>query len=204
MSIEEKGVHLLTDPGMFTREAQERLIGIDAILYTHEHQDHFHLESLRLILRNNPKAVVIANRATAMILQQANIPHQVLDHEGELTVGAVSIKGFGTQHAVIHASLPLIQNTGLYIADRLWYPGDAFPQLPVHPEIIALPIAGPWMKMSDAIDYAISIKPSMCFNVHDALLSEAGLAVHHRMLGSILEPRGITYMTMENGQEYSF
>ena len=50
-----------TDPGSYTVEAHLKLINIDYILFTHEHQDHYHIESLKVILENNPEAVVYAN-----------------------------------------------------------------------------------------------------------------------------------------------
>ena len=62
--VETKGKRILTDPGSYTVEAQSRLTNIDYILFTHEHQDHYHLESLRALLANNPQALVYANNRT--------------------------------------------------------------------------------------------------------------------------------------------
>ena len=44
--IETKDKRILTDPGSYTVEAHSKLGNIDYILFTHEHQDHYHLESL--------------------------------------------------------------------------------------------------------------------------------------------------------------
>jgi L-ascorbate metabolism protein UlaG (beta-lactamase superfamily) len=54
MVLEIDGVKILTDPGSFTIGAQEGVTGLDAILITHEHADHFHIESLHTVVRNNP------------------------------------------------------------------------------------------------------------------------------------------------------
>lgn len=41
--IEEKGVRLLTDPGTYSDGFEH--LKVDAVLITHEHQDHLHIES---------------------------------------------------------------------------------------------------------------------------------------------------------------
>ncbi|HZX00938.1 MAG TPA: MBL fold metallo-hydrolase, partial [Candidatus Paceibacterota bacterium] len=52
--IEENGLRVLTDPGVYS-EAQNEVTGINVVLITHEHQDHFHLDSMREIIKNNPE-----------------------------------------------------------------------------------------------------------------------------------------------------
>ena len=46
-----------------------------------------------------------------------------------------------------------------YMINNLCYPGDAFtnPNMPI--DILALPVAGPWMRIKDAINYALTLKP---------------------------------------------
>ena len=53
--INHKGLRILTDPGHYTVDLQNRLKNIDIILITHEHQDHLHTESLHELIKNNPK-----------------------------------------------------------------------------------------------------------------------------------------------------
>jgi len=33
-----------------------------------------------------------------------------------------------------------------------------------------MPVIGPWMKLSEAIDWAITLKPQVCLPVHDGML----------------------------------
>jgi len=200
--IEEGGVRLLTDPGTFTREKHELVTGLDAILITHEHQDHFHTASLGTLLAKNPGARVICNTGVGRILGQENLRHDVLE-EGELTdVKGVVIEAYGSVHAPVHPMLPAMENTGFLVAKRLWYPGDAFTKVPIKPDILALPIAGPWMKVSEAIDYALSLSPSLCFPVHDMLLNDQGRGIHERVVSSLLEPRGTRFIPLELDKEY--
>ena len=50
--VKEGNITILTDPGSYTTD-QNTVKGIDIVLITHEHGDHFHVESLKAILKNN-------------------------------------------------------------------------------------------------------------------------------------------------------
>ncbi len=200
--IEVRGVRIMTDPGVFTKDLHERERGLDAVLITHEHADHLHVASLRALRAANPAARIICNTGVGRLLAAEGIPHEVLADGATTDVKGVPIAAAGTVHATVHASLPLVDNTGFFIAESFWYPGDAFTRIEAAPAILALPIAGPWMKLSEAIDFAIAQKPELCIPVHDHVLSEDGRAVHERVTGSILEARGIRFLPLEIGKEY--
>jgi L-ascorbate metabolism protein UlaG (beta-lactamase superfamily) len=205
MLIEEKGVRLLTDPGAFTADKHSSISGVDAILFTHEHADHYHLQSLQMLLKINPKAVVLCNPGVAALLSKEGIAHEIIGDGGSSVVKGVSVEGHGTTHAIIHSSLPSVQNTGFLIGERLWYPGDEIIVDPgVRPEILALPLAGPWMKFGEAIDYALKLKPEMAFPVHDMIMNPMFAGFMPKMAASILEPRGTRFFAIELDKEYEF
>ena len=205
LALEERGVRLLTDPGAFTADKHSALTGLDAILFTHEHADHYHLQSLRAILKGNPLAKVICNPGVAALLVKEGIAHEVVGDGDTFDIKGVNIAGHGATHAVIHSSLPSVQNTGFFIAGRLWYPGDELTVDPgTKPDIMALPLAGPWMKLSEALDYALKLQPKSAFPVHDMVLSDLGNATHQRVAASVLEPRGIRFFAIELDKEYEF
>jgi L-ascorbate metabolism protein UlaG (beta-lactamase superfamily) len=205
MLIEEKGVKLLTDPGSFTVEKNITITGLDGILYTHEHGDHYHLQSLQALLKNNPKVKVLANPSVAAILAKEGIAHEVLANGGNSEIKGVPVSGHGMTHAIIHSSLPPVQNTGFFIAERLWYPGDELGVDPgLQPDIMALPLAGPWLKFGEAIDYALKLKPKMAFAVHDMVLNPMFAGFIPQMAGPILEPRGTRFFGIELEKEYEF
>ncbi len=198
--IETKNKRILTDPGSYTIEAQSKLTDIDYVLFTHEHTDHYHAESLRVILQNNPQVVVYANSSVSELLEKEGIPHILVGHKQSVSLGEISVLGIGEKHAEMHSSIPLSSNLGFFIDERLWYPGDAFTDPERTVEILALPVSGPWMKISEAIDYALLIKPRIAFPVHDG--TRFGTA--HRLPGEILPKHGIEFVAMIEGDSYEF
>ena len=190
--IETKGKRILTDPGSYTVDNHSSLKNIDCILYTHEHQDHFHLESLKVLIHNNPQVIIYANSSVSELLDKESIRYIRLDNNKSIYVGEVLIVGIGEKHAQMHSSIPLSSNIGYMIDGRLWYPGDAFTNPERSVEILALPVSGPWMKIGDAIDYAIFIKPKVAFPVHDG--TRFGSA--HALPATLLPLNGIEFIPM--------
>ena len=199
--IEENGVRILTDPGMYSTQ-QDEVKNIDVVLITHEHQDHFHIDSLKAVLKNNPQAKVITNKSVGALLEKDGIVFNIVEDGQNSNEKGVLIEGFGKDHALMHASIPSIQNTGYFIANRLFYPGDAFTNPGKQIEILALPVAGPWMKLPEAIDYALELKPKTCFPVHDVILKFPGST--HRIPLQVLEQKGIKFVVLEIDKEYEF
>ena len=160
----------MTDPGSFSTGEQEKVTGLDAIIITHEHKDHFHVESVQALLAGNPGAVVITNTAVGKLLSELGIAH-VQVGDGESTeVSGLKIEGFGTEHAPVYETMGRVENTGYMIAERFYFPGDNFHIPGKQVDILALPVAGPWMKTGEAVDFAKKIKARIAFGVHDAMI----------------------------------
>jgi len=198
--VEVQGVTILTDPGAFTT-AQSEVKGIDVVLITHEHGDHYHVPSLKQVLENNPGAIVITNKAVGALLDGEGIPYVIVG-DGELTeVKGVMIEGLGTEHGKIYGDAPTAENTGYFVGGALYYPGDSLhdPQKPV--DILALPVAGPWLKMSEAIDYARKLKPRVAFPVHDGFKPDT---VWQKWPADLLPTFGIEFVTLRDGETHEF
>ncbi len=198
--LEEKGVKILTDPGMFTT-AQNEATGIDAVLITHEHADHFHVESLKTVLAHNPTATVITNSAVGALLEKEGIAHLVVGDGEQAEVKGVKIEGAGKEHGKIYGDLPTVENTGYMVAEKFFFPGDNLynPKRPV--DILALPVAGPWLKMSEVIDYAKEVKPRVAFPVHDGFKP---LTVWQKWPADILPTFGIEFVVIGDGETHEF
>lgn len=198
--IETKGKRVLTDPGSYTVEAHSKLESIDYILFTHEHQDHYHLESLKVILEKNPQAKIYANTSVSELLTKEGVKHTQVNHNDKVMLGEISVDGIGEKHAQMHSTIPLSSNLGFFIENKLWYPGDAFtnPERPVG--VLALPVSGPWMKLSEAIDYALLLKPKKVFPVHDG--TRVGSA--HVLPAKVLGEQGIEFVVMAEGDTREF
>jgi L-ascorbate metabolism protein UlaG (beta-lactamase superfamily) len=200
--IEEQGLVILTDPGAFSTE-QNKVTGIDVVFITHEHQDHFHIDSLKEVLKNNPTAIVVTNSAVGALLDKESIPYQILEHGNSQKCKNVLVKAFGEKHAIVYPSIPPVQNTGYLIADRFFFGGDALtvPGKPV--EILALPVAGPWLDTQMCVDYAKQLHPKVVFPVHDGFLNNLG-GFYHSIPKMLLEPEGIQFVILENGKVMEF
>ncbi len=198
--LETKGKRILTDPGSYTVEVHSKLTSIDYILFTHEHQDHYHLDSLKVILENNPQAVIYSNSSVSELLNKEGIKHILVKNEDQISLGEVSVLGIGEKHAQMHSSIPLSSNIGFFIDNKLWYPGDAFTDPKREVEILALPVSGPWMRISEAIDYALLLKPKIAFPVHDG--TKFGSA--HALPLKILPAQGIEFVIMVEGDTKEF
>lgn len=196
--IEVRGIRFLTDPGSYTT-AQNTATGIHYVVISHEHTDHLHVESLKTVLSNNPNAKVICNSSVGKKLEAESIAFTILADGGSLDLDGVVVSGHGLKHAPIYKDYEQVENTGYLFDGKLFYPGDAFynPGVPV--DILAFPVTGPWCTISEAINYAIDVKPRVAFPVHDGnLMRQNGITV--RLPGIELPKAGITFVALELGK----
>jgi len=201
--IETAGKRILTDPGRFTT-AQNDLTDLDLILITHEHIDHLHSESMQQVMVNNPQAKVITNDSVGKVLTALDIPYSVLVLATETEVCGVCLEAYDGQHVEIFGDYSLVQNTGYFIDKTLFYPGDAYTNPPKPVRILALPVAGPWCAIKDAMHYALAVKPTYAFPVHDAVLNDDGTQLVHQLSTTFLAAHDITFIPLKNGAGHSF
>ncbi len=199
--VEVDGLRILTDPGNLS-DGQNAVTNIDVVLITHEHADHFHTESVQAVLKNNSQAIVITNTAVGKLLEKLGVAFTCVEHGGHFVQGDVRFEGHGEEHAAFHSSIPNVQNTGYLIAEKLFFPGDALtvPGVPV--EVLALPVAGPWMKFSEAVDYAVATKAKTCFPVHEGIMKSPAFIIQR--MGTVLEKLGIRFVALGEGETKEF
>lgn len=81
---------------------------------------------------------------------------------------------------MIHPEIPRVFNCG-YLLDlgdrRVYHPGDALtpPDEPV--DVLCVVVSAPWMKASEAVDFARTVAAPVNLAIHDKVYSEAGLRI---------------------------
>ncbi len=173
--LEKDGHKLVVDPGSFTAPLVD-LHDVDAVVVTHEHADHWTPDQLTHLLATNPDATVYGPSGVATAAEGFDV-HVVADGD-TVEVGPFTLAFHGSRHAVIHESIPVIDNVGVLVDGSLFYPGDQFTVPPVPVDVLATPVGAPWLKVSEVIDYVAAVKPRLAFPTHEQTLSAPGLAMH--------------------------
>lgn len=201
LRIEINGVTVLTDPGAWSTLQSEET-DIQIILITHEHSDHLHVESLKKVLSNNPGAQVVTNASVGAILGKEGIAYTKISGGETGTVFDLLIESFGEKHAPIITEIEPVENTSYLLGESLYVPGDAFALPNKNVDVLALPVCGPWMHMSEAVAFARAISPRVAFPIHDGMLKIIG--PFHGVPKMALEKSGIGFVPMLEGDVQEF
>ena len=200
--IEENGKKVMTDPGSWTVEEQKNELNIDIVLITHEHGDHIHIDSFIEIIKNNPNVLIVTNEGVGKLLDGFGIKYEILENKSPKELLGLEFEAHDCKHEEIFQDYGQVFNTAFFVDKILFYPGDSFynPQKTI--EILALPVAGSWNRVKDAIKYALEIKPQKCFPVHDGMLSFFGAS--HEVLNFALSVFNIDFRSFEDKKEEEF
>ncbi len=199
VELEADGVKIIIDPGEFERKAEKLATGANAVLFTHEHMDHIDLKAILSALEKNSDLRVYA-------------PFSMLDkigsHGGRVIavkpgdtfmVGSIPIQVFGGTHAPIHESIPTIDNVAYFINNDVYDPGDSFDIPDADVKTLLLPTSGPWMKIGEAADFVLAVRPSRSVPIHDGMNSDAGNSFAAMQLGQN-GISGIEYVELKPGK----
>jgi len=182
LRVEHDGAVLVVDPGVWS-EAEQALDAVDAVLLTHEHVDHVDADRLADALAKRPQATVYSHPAVLekYASQWAGLAVAVQSGES-FHAAALPVRAFGGWHAVIHPEIPRVPNLGFFINESLYHPGDSFdPPEGADVETLFVPVAGPWLKVAESIDFVRAVRPHRVYALHDCLDNElsAGLVDAH-------------------------
>lgn len=197
--VEHGGTSLVIDPGAWT--GREALDGATAVLVTHEHLDHYLADHLRAV----EAPVFTIDAVAAKIRQQApDVAERVtVVAPGEEFDAGVPVRAVGELHAVIHPDLPRFHNSGYLVTaggTRLFHPGDALtgPGEPV--DVLCAPVSAPWLKASEAVDFAREVGAPRNLAIHDRVYSETGLGIVDGHFGALL-PGHQSYVRIPDGSD---
>lgn len=198
LRIDDGNKSLIIDPGSFTNPFDD-LGSVVAVVLTHEHPDHWTPEHLDRILNASPGIPIygpegVVKAAAGYEITQVNPGDTV-------TIEPFTLRFFGGTHAVIHESIPVIDNVGVLVNDELYYPGDSF-AVPRHVAVKALaaPLGAPWLKVGEAIDFVLAVKPEHAFGTHDMTLSVIGRDMHRARLTWATEQGGGEFHALNPGE----
>ncbi|MBC7943490.1 MBL fold metallo-hydrolase [Candidatus Saccharibacteria bacterium] len=193
-TLETAGEVLVVDPGKFTKDFVFA-DNIAAIVVTHEHADHFDPDTLAAIYVKNPNLIFVS--LPDIIDKMPGYTSKAVKPGDTVDIGPFTLEFFGGKHAIIHETIPIIDNVAVLINNTVYYPGDSFtlPNKPV--DVLALPVGAPWLKMSDSIDFLSAIKPLLVFPTHDAVLSDIGKSLPDNMLPAVANKVGAEYKRID-------
>jgi L-ascorbate metabolism protein UlaG (beta-lactamase superfamily) len=197
--IDHDGVVLVVDPGGWT--GPEAVVGATGVLVTHEHPDHLDVAHLRA----TDAPIWTIDAVARQVAEQAP---DLLDRitvvvPGEAFDAGLPVRAVGERHAVIHPDLPRFDNSGYLVTGggtSVFHPGDALtgPGEPV--DVLCAPVSAPWLKASEAVDFARSVGAPRSLAIHDRVYSEAGLGIvdgHFRLLLG----EGQSYARLADGED---
>ncbi|MGW8568209.1 MBL fold metallo-hydrolase [Isoptericola sp. NPDC055881] len=186
--LERDGRTLVVDPGTFTDPRV--LAGADAVLVTHEHPDHVDVPRVAAALTDDPALELWAPASVVEQLTDAGAPADRLhavDGGASFDAAGFAVQAVGHVHATIHPDLPPPANVAYLVDGVVLHPGDSFtpPPAGARVEVLALPVAAPWLKLSESVDYLRQVAPRVAVPIHDAILNDAGLALVDRVAGGL-------------------
>lgn len=194
--VEHDGSTLVIDPGSFT--SPFTVESLAAIVITHEHADHITPEHLDRLLGDGVGVPLFAPAGVAAA--HPDRPWQVVDAGDVRTAGPFALAFFGGRHAMIHRSIPLVDNVGVMVNETLYYPGDSFTVPDRAVDVLAVPSSAPWLKIGEVMDYVDTIRPRRAFSTHERVNSEAGQAMADARIRHVTELHGGIFTALAPGE----
>ena len=198
LTLIDAGKTLVIDPGSFTAPLID-LAGTVAVVITHEHPDHWTPDHLDRIRKAVPDVPIYgpegAARAAAGYDVIAVQPGDTVD------VDPFRLEFFGGKHAVIHETIPVVDNVGVLVNDVFYYPGDSY-AVPKGADVklLAAPVGAPWLKIGEAMDFVLAVAPRQAFGTHDMTLSVIGRDMGRVRLRWAVEQDGGEFLALDPGE----
>lgn len=201
--LEESGTRLLIDPGTYSF-LEQKLSPADippphTVLITHKHADHFFPDALKTLMAEHDAPLyaesdVCQEASTAGIENcHAVLPGETIDRRPfQITV----LKG---EHGDL--PIPAPHNNCYLINGRVLHPGDSLTTKIERTDVLLLPVAAPWLKLVDALDFAERLKPKLVIPIHDAIVKDFFIErIYENMCGPVLEKEGIEFKPLGLGE----
>ena len=208
--IEIDGEKLVVDPSEFFAFDADFATPehVAAVVYTHNHSDHYDPKNLAKLVAKNPEMKIFASADTAKNIAQdlPNLQPTVAQPGENQTVAKFNLDFFGGRHAHIVPGDDKGDNVGVVVNAQLVYPGDSFD----YPDakslaknfVLALPTTGPWLKIGDAMTYLrdFAPTPTEVFPTHNGLGDARANTMTNSYLAPICAEKNIQFVDLAIGQ----
>lgn len=180
----------LFDPGGFYPVDPKTISKLDHIFITHEHSDHYNLETLQALLVKFPGATITTTQAVVDKLQEHAVPATTSAPDGAqlFTSPHESIEPFGATP----------QQTGVHYLETVSHPGDSHSFTETMP-VLFLPVTAPWGNTIRAVELALELKPRVVIPVHDWFLTEDATTFIYGKVETALKAQGIQFIGLRPG-----
>lgn len=174
--VETDGARLLIDPG--TGTDVEGLTDLDAVLVTHQHQDHVDVARLIPLLAANPRARLVVDPDSVAAVAGLPAEHTVARDGERLTFGGTTVDVVGGLHAPVYGDIPGCTNSAYLVDDgAFFHPGDSF-FVPEHDiDVLAVAVAGPWTKVAESVDHVRAVSPRVAVPIHEAHAADPSFVI---------------------------
>jgi L-ascorbate metabolism protein UlaG (beta-lactamase superfamily) len=198
--VQHDGATVVVDPGIFTDV--EALDGAGAVLITHEHADHYLPDHLRA---TDAPVFTIAAVAERIREDAPDVAERVtVVAPGQEFDAGLPVRAVGELHAVIHPEFPRFFNSGYVLTAgerKVYHPGDALTEPGEPVDVLCVPVSAPWMRASEAIEFARAVRAPRNLAIHDRVYSEAGLGIVDGHMNAFLPKEGLEYARIPDGSD---
>ena len=198
--IEHDGTTVVLDPGVFTDVSA--VDGADAVLITHEHADHYLPDNLRAA----DAAIFTIDAVAAKIREDApELAERItVVAPGDTFDVGLPVRAVGEMHAVIHPEFPRLFNSGYVLTlgdQKVYHPGDSLTEPGEDIDVLLVPSSAPWLKASEAIDFARAVKAPRNLAIHDRIYTDAGHGFLETQMNAFLPQAGQEYLRRADGED---
>lgn len=159
--VEDGDTRILLDPSGQEEQNIEKFGKLNAVIYTHEHGDHFSAELAKIFADRG--AVLYANESTA---KQIDSDKTIVTDGQKFSLKSMTFKAIELPHCLMTDGSKGPQNTGYLINGNLFHPGDGKYLEGLNIDNLALPITGPDVSIKEAFDFAKQLSAKRAIPIH--------------------------------------
>lgn len=196
LDITEGGSRLIVCPGTFTTSLTN-FDRVTAVVITHIHADHFDEDKVKAIINSNPDVKIY----TTAEVKEKQGDKAIVGQPGQpIKVGDFNLEFFGDNHAVIDPKTPVVQNIGVLVNNKFYYPGDSLTPCLKTFDVLAVPASAPWLRIGETIPLIEESDCKAVLPTHNALLSDIGHNTTNNWLQTFAERSGKEFKYLKPGE----